>query len=108
MRWDMKRAWQLRGTDALCPWAGSSPAGRDEEFFGAMGTFSKRVVPCLSYAASSIYMTIAQKYVVINAPEVKALFLFYQNLAALVLYVPSNLGWLARFHIQVSLLSPLS
>ena len=73
-----------------------------------MGTFSKRVVPCLSYAASSIYMTIAQKYVVINAPEVKALFLFYQNLAALVLYVPSNLGWLARFHIQVSLLSPLS
>lgn len=65
-----------------------------------MGTFSKRVVPCLSYAASSIYMTIAQKYVVINAPEVKALFLFYQNLAALVLYVPSNLGWLARFHIQ--------
>ena len=47
-------------------------------------------------------MTIAQKYVVINAPEVKALFLFYQNLAALVLWVPSNLGMLSRFNIQVS------
>ena len=47
-------------------------------------------------------MTIAQKYVVMNAPEAKALFLFYQNLAALVLWVPSNLGMLSRFNIQVS------
>jgi|LauGreDrversion2_3_1035106.scaffolds.fasta_scaffold1557910_1 hypothetical protein len=49
-------------------------------------------------------MTIAQKYVVMNAPEAKALFLFYQNLAALVLWVPSNLGMLSRFNIQVCIL----
>lgn len=45
-------------------------------------------------------MTLAQKFVVINAPEVKAFFLFYQNLAALLLYIPSKLGLLRRFHIE--------
>ena len=30
----------------------------------------------------------------------QALFLFYQNLAALILWIPSNLGWLRRFAIE--------
>lgn len=39
-----------------------------------MGTFSKKVVPCLSYALSSVYMTLAQKFVVKAAPEVQLWF----------------------------------
>ena len=54
----------------------------------------------MSYALSSVYMTIAQKFVVVHAPRVKALFLFYQNLAALILYIPSKLGLLRRFKIE--------
>ncbi|EKX38975.1 hypothetical protein GUITHDRAFT_143790 [Guillardia theta CCMP2712] len=59
----------------------------------------KKIIPCICYALSSIYMTLAQKYVVINASEVKALFLFYQNAAALLMFLPTSLGLLQRFHI---------
>ena len=62
--------------------------------------FATRVLPCLCYAASSVYMTMAQKYVVTNDKEIAALFLLYQNLAALVMFVPSRAGWLRRFKIQ--------
>jgi len=37
-------------------------------------------------------MTLAQKYVVVNSPEVKSIFLFYQNAAALLMFIPSSLG----------------
>jgi len=58
-----------------------------------------KIIPAMCYALSSIYMTLAQKYVVINASEVKALFLFYQNAAALLMFLPTSLGLLRRFHI---------
>jgi hypothetical protein len=56
----------------------------------------------LSYTSSSIYMTLAQKYVVSELRAVKSLFLFYQNAAALLLYIPAALGWLQRFGISRS------
>lgn len=62
--------------------------------------FWRRGVPCLSYASSSVYMTLAQKYVVVQASEVKSIFLFFQNAAALLMFIPSSLGWLSRFHIR--------
>lgn len=45
-------------------------------------------------------MTLAQKYVVSELRAVKSLFLFYQNAAALLLYIPAALGWLQRFGIS--------
>ncbi len=45
-------------------------------------------------------MTLAQKYVVVQAPEIKSIFLMFQNASALLMFIPSSLGWLSRFHIQ--------
>jgi hypothetical protein len=45
-------------------------------------------------------MTLAQKYVVTELQAVKSLFLFYQNAAALLLFIPSSAGWLSRFGIK--------
>ena len=59
-----------------------------------------QVLPCLSYTSSSIYMTLAQKYVVSELRAVKSLFLLYQNAAALLLYLPAAAGWLNRFGIS--------
>jgi hypothetical protein len=63
---------------------------------------SAQAVPCLSYTTSSIYMTLAQKYVVSELRSVKSLFLLYQNAAALLLYFPAAAGWLRRFGITRS------
>ena len=56
---------------------GSTHSRAQEEgehaYFGSMGTFTKRVVPCMSYGLSSVFMTLVQKFVVMNAPETKVL-----------------------------------
>ncbi len=43
-----------------------------------------QVFPCMCYATSSAYMTLAQKYVVMSQKQIKELFLFYQNFVALL------------------------
>lgn len=63
------------------------------------GVSISKIVPCVAYATSSAYMTLAQKFVVMSFSEVKAIFLFYQNFAALFLFFPAYLGWLTRFNI---------
>ncbi|KAJ1489600.1 hypothetical protein T484DRAFT_3470976 [Baffinella frigidus] len=65
-----------------------------------VATLFQRMLPCVSYASSSMYMTLAQKYVVTSGMGVKSIFLFYQNLAALVMFIPSSLGMLKRFNIE--------
>lgn len=56
-------------------------------------------LPCFSYALSSAYMTIAQKYVLMNTTKVKAIFLFYQSFTALAFYFPAALGMLTPFKV---------
>jgi len=72
---------------------------KGEEENTLAGISLDKVVPCVAYATSSAYMTLAQKYVVMSLRDVKSIFLFYQNFAALFLFIPAYLGWLERFRI---------
>mmetsp|Transcript_2059 Transcript_2059/g.5381 ORF Transcript_2059/g.5381 Transcript_2059/m.5381 type:complete len:334 (-) Transcript_2059:64-1065(-) len=73
---------------------------RKREATSVRNLFVKKGIPCLSYTSSSIYMTLAQKYVVTQLKSVKSIFLFYQNAVALLLFFPAYLGWLRRFGIK--------
>mmetsp|Transcript_9885 Transcript_9885/g.24204 ORF Transcript_9885/g.24204 Transcript_9885/m.24204 type:complete len:487 (-) Transcript_9885:2-1462(-) len=79
---------------------GGEPLGAAAAVAIPVATLFHRMLPCVSYASSSMYMTLAQKYVLTSGMGVKSIFLFYQNLAALVMFIPSSLGMLKRFNIE--------
>jgi len=77
--------------------SGRGRKGKEEQ--SVLGVDLGKVIPCVCYATSSAYMTLTQKYVVMSLKEVKSIFLFYQNFAALFLFFPAYFGWLKRFNI---------